>query len=277
MCPWCRDRRSGDGLLCQGAGSCTERLERALGEVTALVDAAMVTYTRRARLGSGGGRRDETPLPYDPRVTQLLRELEAAVDAIVNRFWMPSDAWRAERTVGQRALFTCSHVLLLRRFVDDAQLAWYDQLLDRSERLWQLVDRPTHRMFIGTCTCGVAQEVDAELVGDPARSVPTQPQVTCPSCGETWDTQGSIDRLREAVDDQELTAIECSRALTHLQRPVTPERIRKWAERGRLASVGFVDVGAGRCRPIYRVRDVRVLLEVHEARIERIRAARSEA
>lgn len=274
-CPWCQDRSSADGLLCQGASSCTERLERALGDVRAMEDAAVVTYRRAARLGTGGGPAEESPLPFDPRVRPAMINLTRCVDAVVSMVQTRTpDGVPVNGTLGRRAMWLTTHIGFLRRQVGTADLAWFEDLVTAVRHVERIVDRPPERAYMGQCnrivgteqqTCDTDLYVDVTYDEDerPAFS----PFVLCPSCGETWPTRERRDVMLRAAQDQLLIPADLSRALTRMQDPVTPERIRKWVERRQLVPRGTDRNG----RAQYRLGDVRDLLRQHEARLERRR------
>jgi hypothetical protein len=74
----------------------------------------------------------------------------------------------------------------------------------------------------------------------------------CKLCNITFPMAERREKLLESVADQLETAANISAAVTDLGEPVTPEVIRKWAERGRLIPKGKDHRG----RPMYRVGDV---------------------
>lgn len=263
-CPWCDSRPSADGLLCQGAGSCTERLERALGDVRALEEAAAVTYRRAARLGAGGGPRDEAPIPFDPRIKPAVRNLARCVDAVASmvrlRHGVDPLRFSTFSTAGRVAGWLTTQHQLLRRHVSPSDLRWFDDLLAAVHDLEQLVDLPADRWYAGQCN---------EIVGPDGKTCDTDlyateraAMVECPSCGMAYLAAVRREVLAAAAVDVLATATDLSRALTTLGQPVTPERVRKWAERGRLAAKGRDRRGY----PTYRVGDVQELLGEDERR-----------
>lgn len=271
-CPKCMGRSSADGLLCQGTGSCTAQLEQDLVEVPALLQAAAVTYRRAARMGGGGGRRDETPLPFDPRVRPLVREIEYAVGEVLAIVGTPSKGWRAEHTVGQWATYAASQISKLRGCVTPSDFVTYDWLHKVSQRLWDIVDRPPLRTTLGQCSaCATFLYADIKDPDPESKRVDfVRDVIECPSCGTTVDVRERREAMLDMADDYALTATEASTALTQLDMPVTPERIRKWAERGRLTPVGSHDG-----RPTYAVSDIKALLRKHEEWLERLREKRA--
>ncbi|MGZ4518890.1 MAG: hypothetical protein ACXVX9_12180 [Mycobacteriaceae bacterium] len=76
--------------------------------------------------------------------------------------------------------------------------------------------------------------------------------VECKVCRINYPMADRRDHLLSLVADQLDTASNLSAAITELGENVTPEVIRKWAERGRLIAKGKDHRG----RPTYRVGDV---------------------
>lgn len=277
MCPMCQARESADALLCQGAGSCTERLQVALAGVRQIHDAALVTYTRSARIGAGGGRRgDEQPLPFDPRITPLVREVAAAVDAIARIAGVDAPLMTRRATLAAARVGS-----VLRARVDPPALAWYRSLLFSLARLELAVDVAEQGQYVGQCNqIRPATDVPGSKavpgsVAPPAAAPPAaavcgadlyaksgEPFVTCPRCGQTWPVAERREILLAAVDDQVVTATVVAKSLTSLGDEVTAERIRQWAHRNQLIPVTRDSQG----RPLYRVSDVRRLLAQDAAR-----------
>jgi hypothetical protein len=79
--------------------------------------------------------------------------------------------------------------------------------------------------------------------------------VVCRLCDMTYDMSARREHLLDLVADQLATASDISAAIADLGEHVTPDVIRKWAERDRLFAKGKDHRG----RPLYRVEDVRKL------------------
>lgn len=78
------------------------------------------------------------------------------------------------------------------------------------------------------------------------------PDVECHLCHLTYPMEFRREYLLDKVVDQLANAATIAGAVTKLGEDVTPEDIRKWAERGRLLAKGHDHRG----RPLYRVGDV---------------------
>ena len=161
--------------------------------------------------------------------------------------------------------FTAPAVEWLADQVDVARrLEDFPELLNRLRRAtgrgWALVDQPPGLgWFAGEC--------DAELEDDevPGTTVLCgrklyarldEGTVRCPACRTVHDVTLRRRRLLDAAEDVLMTATEAARALTALEHPVTPERVRKWKSREQLAVSGYTLEG----RPRYRLGDVLALL-----------------
>lgn len=103
-----------------------------------------------------------------------------------------------------------------------------------------VVDSTRERVFVGVC-CG------ARVYAPTGR-----PTTGCPACGASFDVAEQRGLMVDALTDQLAHAGLIGRALESLGVQVTPDAIRKWAERGRLLAHGRDEKN----RPLYRVGDV---------------------
>jgi hypothetical protein len=137
------------------------------------------------------------------------------------------------------------------------------------------VDCPTSSSFVGICP---GDWPDAEACGATLYGRAKAKQHTCTECGRLWNVDELrpyfVTRAREWL----ATATEISRALPALgELRATPERIRKWKQRGRLQVRGHVVVGKNAAgedieQPTYRVGDVEDLLSQDAATQARVRS-----
>jgi hypothetical protein len=88
------------------------------------------------------------------------------------------------------------------------------------------IDRPPSRIYAGPCP-----NCHADLIGKPG-----QPSITCRQCGRPYDVAERHAALRIQLDDHLDTPPRLAHVITALGYPVTPELIRKWASRGKLAA-----------------------------------------
>lgn len=131
------------------------------------------------------------------------------------------------------------------------------QAFDELEYVCKLVDtaidsRPPH-VYAGPCdVCrkDMYAEQGAEVV-------------VCRLCNLSYPMAERQEHLLRLVADQLDTASNISAAVTELGENVTPDVIRKWAERGRLIAKGHDHRG----RPMYRVGDVLELRKTMRRRV----------
>lgn len=131
----------------------------------------------------------------------------------------------------------------------------------------RLVDRPEDQVYVGPCWR--VGDDGSECVGE-LKAKPGQASVQCRVCGHVV---GVVERkawLADHLEEVELTATNCSRALAQIGLTVSRSHIDVWATRGSLISRGRVNSG-GRSLALYRVGDV-MLLAYKRAEDPRARA-----
>lgn len=116
-----------------------------------------------------------------------------------------------------------------------------DELLHACDTIAVAVDCGAEQFYAGPCdVCG------RDLYARPSAAV-----ARCEPCDLEYPMQARREWLLQASEDRLVPASEMARAVTGLGSPVTAERIRQWAARGRLLAHGFEGT-----RPLYRVGDV---------------------
>lgn len=152
-----------------------------------------------------------------------------------------------------------------------------------------VVDRPADAAFAGLCPKGYdPDDRDAQACAAPLYGPRGAKQITCPDCKTLWQPDQLVPYFNEIAKEWLATATEISRALPAFGDDLraTPERIRKWKQRGRLVARGRVVVGErslpdGSTEPIahptYRVGDVQELLCEDAAAQARREAKKDEA
>ena len=150
----------------------------------------------------------------------------------------------SEATIQAMALALLHQVPRIRQREDAPDsLAALTQATRQARRV---IDRPPSRVYAGPCPqCG------ADLLAMPGRSV-----ITC-ACGQPVVIAERQEAMRQALEDHLGNAAYAARACTGLGLPVTPEVIRKWAERGKLVPHGG----------LYRIGDVITLAIGQRARV----------
>ncbi len=194
---------------------------------------------------------DDRPLPYNERASRAARHLHHALATPVNQLLAQHPERMPDGTPTPMAGWLLTRLDRWARLPNAAHLA--DQLANALDQAAIVVDLPEDdRRYLGIC---------GELhAGHPCPGTlyakPTDREVTCNTCGTTHDVEHRRDYMLSIVGGYVLTAAECSRALSSLDRPVAPATIRQWAARKRLTPAGMIDGS-----PTYRVREVRELIE----------------
>lgn len=312
------DRPSPGAYLCAGEGSCTEKLRRDLRDVVdGLLDDLEVSYLRQARFSGIRAIRnsDDAPLPWDERAASttsteirntVLRWARVVlaedpdgeqIRTYLARAEHDIDVAYAASRVGQartiRRQVNQARYITPARTVDAAallldRLAWlrqqpaagvaFTELHKTIGRAVRAVDCPLASSFVGVCP---GDWPEAEACGATLYGQAKAKQHRCAECGRLWNVDELrpyfVTRAREWL----ATATEISRALPALgELRATPERIRKWKQRGRLQVRGSIvrknRDGVDVEQPTYRVGDVEDLLS-QDAAIQARREAKREA
>ncbi len=253
-----------DATICQG---CSTRLERALDDIPALVQDLEVTRSRQSRTGGQGigivVRGAERPLPWDQRASEATAVLRSTLIGWV-RVVLDGGAARPRMLAGQEwriavmARFLLAHHERLRQHPD--AVAAVDEITHAVDNARHVTDRAPDRVYAGPCREEYGPEGDvgercctAHLYATNLRAV------QCPNCKAVHDVSPRQAWLLAMAQDQLETATNLSQALSRLGESVTPERVRKWAQRGRVLPHGQ----NGRGHPLYRVGDVLEQLHGH--------------
>lgn len=184
----------------------------------------------RSGLTTGVGSRSAgTPLPYHEAASDLLWTLRNTLWAwcsdVYARLSRPD---RLGTTGPEMALWLRGHILAAVRHPDAARM--YDEIMWVTGAVHDMVDIAPIRLYLGQC--GAVSE------GHPCRetlyTLPTHHTVRCRRCAAVYDVGVRRGQMLDHAQDQLAPAVDISRALSTLCMPVRVERIRKWAERGRL-------------------------------------------
>lgn len=251
---------------------CTHDLDIAIADIAAHwtdLDNVRAKLTRYG--GQGGG--EQTPI--DPRFDSLEWVLEdgqwrdripdgtALLDAtrntvttwvrVVQEQWPAAVARRPEPA---DTVTACCRYLL--GWTDRIRLAaWAPDILDEMEhlasRLSAIVDRPADRWYAGPC-----DNCERDLYARTGAA-----DVTCPECQLDYDVNRRREWLLTEARDQLVTAATLSRAVSWLgDKPLTADRIRQWAHRGRIMARPANGQG-----PLYRVGDALDLLDAEQQKV----------
>lgn len=253
-------RPCGDAQLCR---DCRDRLRDDLVHVADLAADLVVVLTRRTRAGARvGARSAETPVPFDQRATPAATVLRDVMRRVAGAAGMV-DAARSSSV-------TCADWLRsnLRRVVQ-LDVAWdiAEAVAYQVDQVRRVCDRPADLIYIGRC--GGQSGTSSDGCVEDLYARPGAPYVRCRGCGTNVDVTTRQEWLLRVLEDHLATATEIARAVSRLGEPVKAERIRKWAERGRVEKRGERPRGQnGKPDPLYRVGDVLDLLLAEAARKE---------
>lgn len=237
---------------------CTDKLDRALGDLGSLLEDLDTALTRQARKRPARGNhvRDDRPLPYDVGASKAAGDLKAV---LVGWARLVSDERGAVLTCrddsSSIADWLMHHVTWLSRH--DAAADAYSEIVGAVNNIRRTVDIAPDTRYIGPCYAVVeGVECDETLY-----AVEGAETVQCRTCGTTWDpTARTLEALRHA-DTVAQDAIELSRSFALRGIALEARRIKVWATRKHLTPAGT----SRRGYPTYIVAHVARLIQLHEA------------
>ena len=221
-----------DATIC---ADCTHDLQLALIAAAILGPQLDVARSRQARFTEHNGSSSFShPLPYDVRSAAAADTLANELGAWVRIIRSPADGdWPAD-TIDAMAMWMLRRGTRIRQHPAAADmLHTISQAVRDAQRV---IDRPPSRVYAGPCP-----HCHHDLLSLPGRTI-----VYCRNCGEPSVIAERQEAMRQALEDHLGNASYAARACTGLGLPVTPEIIRKWAERGKLVTHGG----------LYRIGDV---------------------
>ncbi|WP_433382765.1 hypothetical protein [Streptosporangium sp. CA-115845] len=264
-------RPSPDGAA--ACASCGAELHHRLGELADWLAAELDTaLARQARLGGGTGRRGaETPLAYGAAAAEAIAVLRSALvgwvrtldrhdqpigPACPRRCEHGSCVWITTRILPKNTLpamadWLARRVTDIRRHPAGGEAV--DELIDAVHQARRAINRGADLVYCGPCG---HRGDDGRICMSDLYAVPHARVVQC-RCGAITDVPSRRAWLLGQAESVLGTAAEIARALTRLEQPVTPERIRQWAQRDRLSARGHDHRG----HPLYRIGDVLALLD----------------
>lgn len=250
--------------------ACWNRLERLLAETPALVDELNTTITRQAHITlTSAGRRPaepkeahdglgvhEQPLPFNlgasealdllhrtlwPWVREALQGTSEASDSVAPQLPDPSANGLSRFLLG-RLTWLQGH--------PDGQAA-VEEVTYAHAVAWHSVDRSPDRDYAGPC----GAEVDGEVCPEDLYVAHDAHTATCRTCGTEWDVPERRAALLALAEDRLVTTTEACRAIKTYGSEgehVTPDRIWKWKQRGRIMAHG----SDARGRDLWRLGDI---------------------
>jgi LSD1 subclass zinc finger protein len=229
----CDRQMPGTSQIC---GACAAQLGRALADVPFLAAQLGVTLARQSSKASGG-RSATVPLPYDQRAAEAAWVLRSALTGWVRL--LADDDRPADDLASMARWLTQRHHALTRHPAADEAHGEITSAVRQAERA---IDRRAERWYAGRCG-----DCDTDLYARPGAAM-----VRCAACPAEYDVDDRRQELLAAAEDTLAGAALIAQALTSLGQPVTPERLRQWAHRGRIVAHGADQRG----RALYRVGDV---------------------
>lgn len=231
--------------------TCSQRLCTALSDVSGHWRDLDTVKGRATRYGgTGGGRGGDKPLPVDARFLgagaegSVLQETVKSTVATWTRLVLEAIGGTVSDNIPACTAYLQTHVDWI------STQHWAPEILDEvtftAELLRKIVDRPADRWFAGPC-----DQCATDLYAKAGAS-----WVRCDPCDIQYNVDERRAHMLEAAHDHLATASEISRAVSWLDgQPLSAERIRKWAQRGRITRKGWTLV-RGRELPTYRLGDV---------------------
>lgn len=242
---------------------CARRVETDLRTTPQLLDLLDDTTARLDRIDRPSGLVDDDPdrglplttsvqpLPFAPGASDAGDQLRAVLTGWARVLWdghpwttpPPADGYGAALWLADRLTHLVEHPA-----ADEAA----HEIDHACNAAWALIDRPPDNWWVGTCTTNLGTGPLAARCQWQLHARIGAKTVTCPGCGARHDVTARRERMLEAAAHTLVTAVQASRALTSLDRPVTPAAIRAWRHRGHFAPLGVNDAG----QPLYRFGDI---------------------
>ena len=239
-----------DMFLCS---TCGIALRIELRDVPDLLADLDITRSRQDQLaapydkGPGSG---EQPLPFKPHVAEVVWVLHDTLTAWSRHLGL---VVTPRATTGELALSLLRNLDLIRADPEADHIA--DEATSAIHQARRAIDRPNdRRLFLGPCGNTTSDgECREELYG-----LPWHRTATCPVCEAEYNIEARQDWMHQVAHNHLGTAPEIAGFLRMTGVRCTPEMIRGYAARGRLAAAGRNPQD----HPLYRISDV--LQALHE-------------
>jgi hypothetical protein len=231
---------------------CAHQLERALGDIPAVVHQLNLTLAKQTRYADRAERGgNEQPLPMDPQASAAASELRAHLVGWV-RLVAEERGWALpEDTLDAMSRWMLHHVEWLRHH--QAGHDAVEELTGDMRTAQRVIDRPPDRWYAGPCTALMA---DGLPCGADMYAQADKGNVGCPDCGAVYDVAKRRAWLLAEAEDTLATTTEVCRALTTLAGvELTAASIRGYVHRGQLMAHGIRDG-----KQTFRLGDVVVLV-----------------
>jgi hypothetical protein len=243
--------------------TCTDTLERALGDLDWLLDELDTTMTRqtKTRPARGNQTSEGPPMPYNVRASETARDLRTLLKDWVSlvaeghadegRFVaLPTPA-----TAKTLSTWLLHHTGWLSRHTTGPDA--YTEIVGAVNNIRKTIDIAPDTTYVGPCY----SMVDGVECQETLYAVTGTTTVKCRSCGTDWDTQTrTLETLAHAgTIAQDATTLSRSFALKGIA--LDTQRIKTWTNRGHLTPHGTSHRG----HRTYIVAHVARLVQLSEA------------
>lgn len=235
-----------DGYLCH---DCTTALRVELTDVPELLAELDITLSRQDRLTDPTNRTrtgGERPLPYKPHVTPAVWLLHHTLHTWALDHGAPENS--TTPGLAQHLLVNLHHI---QNHPDAGRLV--DEITHAIHHAREAIDRPDdRRQFLGPCD---AELDDRSHCREEIYGVPWRDHATCDSCGARHHIATRQQWMRDIAHDHLGTSTEIAGYLRTTGIHCTPDVIRGYVRRGRLAPATDTNP------PLYRMADVLAALQ----------------
>lgn len=219
---WC-NHPAFEAFVC---GTCSEKLEIALGDVKSLWDDLDTVLTKQARYSAPEGRGGDKALPFNPEASEIGWVLRNTL-ATWCRLIAEERRWDLPEDHPAKIAGWLMHHLTWIRMQEAGHLA-IEEITSAVNAVRRAVDRPAERLYAGPC-----KECGTHLYGKHGQTA-----FDCPSCGTTLTLESQMDWMDAVLLDKIVTAREGSSLLARYGLDVRWETINKWRQRGKLEARG---------------------------------------
>lgn len=255
ICPVDGRPLTNNATICTG---CADTLDRALGDVDALLedlDTALARQSRK-RPARGNHPRDDKPLPYDLGASRASGELKAVLVGwarlVAEERGFPITCRDTSSSI---ASWLLHHVAWLTRH--DAGPDAYSEIVGAVTNIRRTIDIAPDQTYIGPCYAVIEGVECSETLWGIDGSTTTR----CRTCGTTWDARARTLEALAHADKVAQDATTLSRSFALKGIALETQRIKNWANRGHLLAVGT----SHRSYPTYIVAHVARLVQLAEA------------
>jgi len=265
------DRPAADGTACS---HCVTMLQNeVLGEVGWILAELDIAIAKQARFANQGDkvvqRGKVQPLIFDIAASDARELLVAQLASWCSDLAEVNDLTPPRFQPLVMAMWLADHGEEVRMHPAAGDLI--GELCQARATAVYVIDRPAERQYVGECE----GELNSIRCGEALFIRDGDSFAWCRVCGSEWDAQAmrsyTESRATEDLESRIMTATQAAQTIVALgvydgDVFQLRDRIRKWGERGRLASPISLPTPAGRRRPGYNVGAIMRLLHETETR-----------